>query len=57
MQMGRISASLRLDRQGVNRQTSEDFRGNRLRDMIALVEPVTDIRSFALGLVVLVLPR
>jgi len=25
--------------------------------MIALVEPVTDIRSFALGLVVLVLPR
>jgi hypothetical protein len=57
MQMGRISASLRLQPEGVNHQTSEDFRGNRLRDMIALVEPVTDIRSFALGLVVLVLPR
>jgi hypothetical protein len=25
--------------------------------MIALVEPVTDIRSFALGLIVLVIPR
>jgi len=57
MQMGRISASLRLQPESVNHQTSEDFRGNRLRDMIALVEPVTDIRSFALGLVVLVLPR
>jgi len=44
------------DRCACSKDLGEPASGTK-RDMIVLVELVTDIRAFALGLVLLVLPR
>jgi hypothetical protein len=50
-------AGRRLEEPSASTQTSDDFSSNRVWGYDRPVEPVTDIRSFAVGLIVLVIPR